>query len=56
MEYGKILRKSLQYLPPHSLKSHEYKEADWESLEKIPTEGIIQHLFAMVYYAQCKTS
>ena len=31
-----MLRKSLQYLPPHSLKSHEYKEADWESLEKIP--------------------
>ena len=33
---------SLQYLPPHSLKGEEYKEADWVNLEKVPLEHIIR--------------
>jgi hypothetical protein len=33
---------SLQYLPPHSLKGEEYKEADWVSLEKVPLEQTIR--------------
>ena len=32
---------SLQYLPPHSLKGKEYKEADWVNLEKVPLEQTI---------------
>ena len=45
VKYCEIIREqynSLQYLPPHSLKNEEYKEADWANLEKVPLEGIIR--------------
>ena len=33
---------SLKYLPPHSMKGEEYKEADWANLEKVPLEHTIR--------------
>ena len=44
MKYCERIRElydSLQYLPPHSLKGEEYKEADWVNLEKVPLEHTI---------------
>ena len=47
---------SLQYLPPHSAKSEEYKEADWVTLKRFPLNTPFIYQFAMVYHVLCRTS